>query len=119
MPKAKHAAVPAKIEPTVAETWAAQERTPSERAIIEAYIEKRKSQPAPSRVKVRQNGDVVSVEMGTGDSHVEIMKMMLAFGTADDALLNGLMSNILNVAKSGGKVSDAEVDFIISFVAGI
>ncbi len=92
---------------------------PGDDAVVAAFMEKRKQKARAPLVKIDMSNGVATTTVGESGHAVDLMKAMLAVGTADDTFFNGLMSGIINAAKTGGKVTEADVNFIVSFVCGV
>lgn len=77
---------------------------------------KRKSTP---RISVEMDGGHARLRVGENDAMADHAALMRSLGTTDPAFYNGLLNSIINSAKDGGKVTEENVNFVVSVVAAV
>ena len=88
----------------------------NEKAIIERYIQGNKAEVP--RLKVLEN-DPRQSEIDHPDLLVGQLALMDALGTTDLDFFNGLLSQLKHASLEGGKLSERELNFMLSVIKGI
>jgi hypothetical protein len=93
------------------------ELSPTERSILEKYVDRTKRHPSPP-LKVTHGDGNPKVEINHPDPDVGAVLAMDAIGTASPSFFNGLISQLANLGTSKS-VNEHEMNFALSMVEGI
>ncbi|MCC0808681.1 hypothetical protein FPV16_21140 [Methylobacterium sp. W2] len=92
--------------------------TPAEKAALTRYVARGAQRP-PARIRVAKGKAGIS----TGPDHPDLgtgtVNLLNALGTASLPFMNGLLSQITNVASQGREPDEAGINFVLSVVNGI
>lgn len=117
----KSAATPEPVATTVvaAEPLATHEPTPREKAAIAAFVEKQRAVPHPARLKVSEGKGGTRVEPDHPDNLTGYALLMEALGTDDWDMVDGLLSQLVNVGTQGRTPDQRGINFMLAIVKGI
>ncbi|MCJ2032735.1 hypothetical protein [Methylobacterium sp. J-068] len=92
--------------------------TPAEKAALSRYVARSNRRPSAGIRVTREKARVT-----TGPDHVDpvtgSINLMNALGTASLPFMNGLLSQIANMASHGSEPDEAGINFVLSVVDGI
>lgn len=94
-------------------------RTPHERAVVEAYLARRKEKPSAPRIKALKKADVTQISLDHPDPAVGQALLMETLGTTDLDFFDGLLGQLANAAAQGGEVDERGVNFMLAVVKGV
>jgi len=98
----------------VAKTY---EPTPRERAVVEAYLA-RKKETAP-RMKALVKDGLAELVPDHPEPKIAHLLLMEAVGAKDLDFLNGLLSQLINAGAQGEDVDESSLNFMLSVVKGV
>ena len=95
------------------------EPTPQERAVMEAYLARKKETPPSPRMKVSKKGDVSQISPDHPEEAIGDLLLMRALGTTDPDFLYGLLGQLANAGTQGREVDGRGLNFMLSVVKGV
>lgn len=94
--------------------------TPEEQAVLRAHRGRDKKRPCAPRWKVRDRGaGVLEIAPDHPDAAVAYGLLMEAIGTASPDFGEGILRQLVGVAKRAEKVDEAEFNFMLEVVKGV
>ena len=102
------------VKKDVAKTY---EPTPRERAVVEAYLA-RKKETAP-RMKASERDGLAELTPDHPEPTIAHLLLLEAVGAKDLEFLNGLLSQLINAGAQGEDVDESSLNFMLSVVKGV
>ena len=93
--------------------------TERERVVIDKQRKRRAEQPPAPKAKVRTDGGRQEVAINHIDIGVGLALLMEALGTSDVDFAMGLLNQLGGVSTHNGRVSEVELNFILSIIKDI
>jgi hypothetical protein len=104
-------AVPAETPP--------YEPTQPERKALKAYAALKAENPLAPRMKVSEKDGTPELQPEHPNNAIAYVRIMEALGTRDYDFLDGLLTQIANIAGTGKKVSERDLNFVLSVIKNI
>lgn len=92
--------------------------TAAEKVALSRYIARNNQRP-PARIRVDRGKAGITTQPDHSDLATGSVNLMNALGTASLPFMNGLLSQIANVASHGPEPDEAGINFVLSVVDGI
>jgi hypothetical protein len=92
--------------------------TPAEKVALSRYIARSDKRP-PVRIRVNRGKAGVTTQPDHSDLMTGSVNLMNALGTVSLPFMNGLLSQIVNVASHGSEPNEAGINFVLAVIDGI
>ncbi len=95
------------------------EPTPEERAVMEAYLARRRETTPAPRMKVSKKEGVPQLSLDHPEPALGQILLMKALGTTSVDFLDGLLKQLVNAGSRGSEMDVDGLNFMLSVVKGI